>query len=214
MLSTFANDPLQGIIWLIAFIAALTFHEFSHGVVAKLQGDDTAERLGRLTLNPVSHIDPIGLLAVVAAGFGWAKPVPYNPYNFRNQKWGPTLVAAAGPASNLLLFVIAGLAFKALAAAGAVAPDSALWSFLAALMGVNVVLFAFNLIPIPPLDGSKVLLAALDHPKYARTRFWIETQGPAMLIFAVLIDAFALNGLVFGTLVGTLSGLAYRLLGF
>ncbi|MEK7545938.1 MAG: site-2 protease family protein [Patescibacteria group bacterium] len=214
MLSTLFSDPVSGLAWIIAFIVALTFHEFCHGLSAKLQGDDTAERMGRLTLNPLPHIDPIGLLAAVTAGFGWAKPVPYNPYNLRNQKWGPVLVAAAGPFSNLLLFIVAGLVFKGLAASGMVAESSALWTFLGALMGVNVVLFAFNLIPIPPLDGSKVLFLALAHPKYARTRLWLETQGPTALIIAILVDSFVLNGIFFGTIVGTLSNLAFKLLGF
>jgi len=214
MLTDFFRDPISGIAFLIAFIVALTFHEFCHGLVAKMLGDDTAERLGRLTLNPIPHIDPIGLLAAVFAGFGWAKPVPYNPYNLRNQTWGPVLVAIAGPLSNLALFVITGLIFRGLAFAGIVAETSALWTFLGALMTVNVILFAFNLIPIPPLDGSKILLLALQHPRHAKTRYWLETQGPNTLIIAIVIDALLLNGAFFGTIVGTLSGLAFKLLGF
>lgn len=213
MLSTLLSDPIIGLAWIAAFIIALTFHEFCHALVAKLQGDDTVERLGRLTLNPVPHIDPIGLLAAATAGFGWAKPVPYNPYNLRNQKWGPVLVALAGPLSNLLLFLVSGFALKALAAAGVITMTSGLWMFLSAMMGVNVVLFAFNLLPFPPLDGSKLLLLALQHPKHARTRLWLETQGPTALIAAVLIDTFLLQGAVFGTLVGTISLAAFRLLG-
>jgi Zn-dependent protease len=213
MLSSLFSDPLGLVAMLIAFIAALTFHEFSHGLVAKMLGDDTAERMGRLTLNPIPHIDPIGLLAVMVAGFGWAKPVPYNPYNLRNQKWGPVMVAAAGPLANLLLFLIVGLVYKGLAAAGMLTEGSALTGFLQALMYINVILFAFNLIPIPPLDGSKVLLLALNHPKHAKTRYWLETQGPTMLIIAILVDSLVLNGLFFGTIIGVLSGFAFRLLG-
>ena len=213
MLSNLMSDPLSGIAWIAAFILALTFHEFCHGLAAKLQGDDTAERLGRLTLNPIPHIDPIGLLAAVTAGFGWAKPVPYNPYNLRDQKWGPVLVAVAGPLSNLLLFIITALAFRGLAASAASPDASALWIFLEALITVNIILFAFNLIPIPPLDGSKILLLALNHPKYAKTRYWLETQGPTMLIVAILIDAFILGGVFFGTIVGTISNAAFRLMG-
>ncbi len=214
MLFNLLSDPLQTFAWIFAFVTALTFHEFSHGLVAKLQGDDTAERLGRLTLNPIPHIDPIGLLAALLAGFGWAKPVPYNPYNLRNQKWGPVLVAAAGPFSNLLLFVVTGLLYRGLAMAGLMSADSALAGFLGALMGVNVVLFAFNLIPLPPLDGSKVLLLFLQHPKYLKTRLWLETRGPTALLFAVLLDSLLLNGLIFGTIVHGLSNLAFRALGF
>jgi Zn-dependent protease len=214
MISSLFSDPVALVALVIAFLAALTFHEFSHALAAKLLGDDTAERMGRLTLNPVPHVDPVGFLAVLIAGFGWAKPVPYNPYNLRDQKWGPVIVAAAGPLSNLALFLVVGLAYKGLAAAGLVPQDSALAVFLQALMYINVILFAFNLIPIPPLDGSKFLSLALQHPRHLRTRVWLETQGPTALIIAILVDSFLLNGLVFGTIVGTLSGWAFGLLGF
>ena len=212
MLSLFSN-PLEGLAWIVAFVAALTFHEFCHGLAAKLQGDDTAERMGRLTLNPIPHIDPIGFVAMLLAGFGWARPMPYNPYNLRNQKWGPVIVAAAGPLANFVLFVVSGLAYRGLAAAGLVTETNALGLFLGALMGVNVVLFAFNLIPIPPLDGSKFLLLALQGPKWARARWWLETRGPMTLILLIVADSLLLNGLVFGTLVGTLANLAFRLIG-
>ncbi len=213
MLDTLISHPLEGIAWLIAFVAALTFHEFCHGLAAKLQGDDTAERMGRLTLNPIPHIDPLGFVAVLLAGFGWARPVPYNPYNLRNQKWGPVLVAVAGPLANFALFLISGLTYRGLMAAGVLVDGSPLAVFLGAMMGVNVVLFAFNLIPLPPLDGSKFLLLALQSPKYARVRWWIETRGPMALLLAVAMDSLLLNGLIFGTLVGVLANLAFRLIG-
>lgn len=213
MISSLFSDPTALLALVVAFVAALTFHEFSHGLAAKLQGDDTAERLGRLTLNPIPHIDPIGFLAVLIAGFGWAKPVPYNPYNLRNQKWGPVLVAAAGPLSNLFLFLVVGVVYKALAASGALVQGGGLAIFLQSLMYINVILFAFNLIPIPPLDGSKFLSLALQHPRHARTRFWLETQGPTALIIAIIADSFLLNGAFFGTIIRTLSRFAFGLLG-
>jgi Zn-dependent protease len=213
MLALLFSDPLLFAISLIAFVAALTFHEFSHGLAAKLLGDDTAERAGRLTLNPLVHIDPLGFLAVLVAGFGWSKPVPYNPYNLRNQKWGPVIVAAAGPLANLALFIIAGLTYRALSHLGLIAAGGGLENFLRALMEIDIVLFAFNLIPLPPLDGSKFLLLALQGPQHARTRFWLETRGPSALILAIVIDAFVLNGLIFGTIIGVVSDLAFRLIG-
>lgn len=214
MLFNLFSDPLLTLVWVFAFITALTFHEFSHALVAKLQGDDTSERMGRLTLNPIPHIDLIGLMAALLAGFGWAKPVPYNPYNLRNQKWGPVLVALAGPFSNLLLFFIVGLTYKGLAMAGLMASSSALAGFLGALMAVNVVLFAFNLIPLPPLDGSKILILLLQHPRYMHARVWLETRGPTALLIAILADSLLLRGQIFGTIVNTLSNLAFSVLGF
>jgi Zn-dependent protease len=213
MLGSLFSNPLEGLAWILAFVAALTFHEFCHGLAAKLQGDDTAERAGRLTLNPLAHIDPLGFLLVLVAGFGWAKPVPYNPYNLRNQKWGPVLVAAAGPLANLALFIVAGLTYRLLMFAGVPVEGSTVGIFIGALMQVNVVLFAFNLIPLPPLDGSKFLLLALQGPQYARTRFWIETRGPMTLLLLVAADALLLNGLIFGTIIDFMSNLAFKLIG-
>src|ERR1041385_4811939 len=130
MLTSLFTNPLQGLAWIVAFVAALTLHEFCHALAAKLQGDDTADRGGRLTLNPLSHIDPMGFLLVLVAGFGWSKPVPYNGYNLRNQKWGPVIVAAAGPLSNLVLFIISGLTYRILLAAGLLTMNSPLGIFL------------------------------------------------------------------------------------
>ncbi len=198
MISQLLSDPLAFVIGLIAFLASLSFHEFSHALAGKMQGDDTAERMGRLTLNPVAHVDLLGLVALVTIGFGWGKPVPFNPYNLRNQKWGPSIVAAAGPASNVLLMLVSGLLLRFLLPV--MSSENALIFFLTALAYINAGLFLFNLIPLPPLDGSKFLLAALTHPKYARTRFLLETQGPMILLLTVLADSLLLNGLIFGNL--------------
>src|SRR5260221_11664107 len=107
MISLLFQQPFIFLSWLLAFLLALSIHEFCHAVVGTWLGDSTAERMGRLTLNPAAHIDPLGLLAVVLIGFGWGKPVPYNPYNLKWPKWGPVIIAAAGPASNLIMAVIA-----------------------------------------------------------------------------------------------------------
>lgn len=204
-------EPLSLLMYVVVFAASLTFHEFSHALAAKLLGDDTAERAGRLTLNPIPHIDPIGFLAVFAVGFGWAKPVPYNPYNLRDQKWGPVLVGAAGPFSNLLLAFAASLAVKTLSTAGSLSSGAA--GFLGVLILLNVGLAVFNLIPVPPLDGSKLLLAALDHPRYARARFLLETRGPLILLLIILADGLLFDGLIFGRILGGLTTLVLRLFG-
>ncbi len=196
MLTLFLNEPLVFFTWVLAFLIALSVHEFSHAWSATLQGDATARRLGRLTLNPVAHIDLIGLLAVFFIGFGWGKPVPFNPYNLKWPKWGPVLVAFAGPLSNL---VFASVSLLLLEVVGPrLGLDNLLTIFLLVSAQLNVALLAFNLIPLPPLDGSKALLALLEHPKYAVTREFIETRGPALLLLLVVADSFMRLGLFSG----------------
>jgi Zn-dependent protease len=188
-ISLLAQNPLYFIAWVAAILIALTFHEFSHALVANFLGDQTAKRMGRLSLNPLVHLDPIGFLALVLIGFGWGKPVPYNPYNLRYPKWGSTLVAAAGPVSNLVMIVIFGLVFKF------VHPflplDNLLLAFLELLIQLNLILCLFNLIPVPPLDGSKFLLSALAAPEHYKTRFFLETRGPLLLLGLILLDSLS-----------------------
>ncbi|MGB0589108.1 MAG: site-2 protease family protein [Myxococcota bacterium] len=146
---------------LVPLILSLTVHEYAHAAMAKALGDDTAERQGRFTLDPMSHIDPIGSLALPALlvlmntgfWFGWAKPVPYDPLRFSSKirmKHGVLLVAAAGPLSNLLLAVLSAALLSAFP------ENEAARAFLGTCVLLNVLLFLFNLLPIPPLDGSKV----------------------------------------------------------
>ena len=140
-----------------ALVASLSFHEFGHAFVAKLYGDDTAERAGRLTLNPVAHIDVVGLLMVIMVGFGYAKPVPTDPRNFRSKR-ADLWVAAAGPGMNLLLALVVWNGFLLLLAAdveAAFTPNTEL--FVVLLVRVNLLLMVFNLIPIGPLDGHYIL---------------------------------------------------------
>ena len=140
-----------------ALVASLSFHEFGHALVAKLYGDDTAERAGRLTLNPIAHIDVVGLLMVIMVGFGYAKPVPTDPRNFRSKR-ADLWVAAAGPGMNLLLALVVWNVFLMFRAAGveaAFTPNTEL--FVVLLVRVNLVLMVFNLIPIGPLDGHYIL---------------------------------------------------------
>ncbi|MBU1348632.1 site-2 protease family protein [Patescibacteria group bacterium] len=183
--------------WVLAILFALTVHEFSHALMGSLLGDPTAKRLGRLTLNPIAHIDPFGLMALVTVGFGWGKPVPFNPYNLRDQKWGPVKVALAGPAMNLLVAILLGFLLRFVGIW--LSATNLLVQFLYVSIFINVALLLFNLLPIPPLDGSKLLLASLRGPEWARLRMWLETRGPWLLIGLVVLDAvFGLD--VFGTL--------------
>jgi Zn-dependent protease len=195
----------QAVMVLVPMILSLTLHEYAHALVANRLGDRTAEEQGRLTLNPVSHIDPVGtlflpLMLLIAAGtiggvpfFGWAKPVPYNPNRFnRNVKMrtGAMLVAAAGPVSNfsfaLVLTVGYGLAHRF-----GVEISDAVNTILKTMIGINIGLAIFNLIPLPPLDGAKVLLGFLPLPQAQAYEAFMARAG-----FFILIGLVAFGGRV------------------
>ncbi|MHB0799218.1 site-2 protease family protein [Bacillus thuringiensis] len=144
----------------MAIIIALSVHEFAHAYVAYKFGDDTAKRQGRLTLSPMAHLDPIGLIAVLILGFGWARPVPVNPYNFKRPRLAGILVSIAGPISNLILSAIGLIILYSLAVFGvldAVPVAETLGKFFELFIMLNIVLLVFNLLPIPPLDGYRVV---------------------------------------------------------
>jgi Zn-dependent protease len=172
-------------------IMSVIIHEVSHGYAALYLGDVTAKYAGRLTLNPIKHIDPIGsiflpvLFVIMNTGLilGWAKPVPYNPYNLRNQRWGEMIVAIAGPASNFVIAIVFGLLIRFYEVLSL--PDSFVILALSVVM-INVVLAVFNLIPIPPLDGSKVLFSILPSRYSLKIRSVFERSG----IFLILFVAF------------------------
>jgi len=173
---------------------SIVIHEVAHGLAALWQGDPTAKYMGRLTLNPVKHIDPIGSVLVPFLAyflgvfiFGWAKPVPYNPYNLRDQKYGPVLVGAAGPLANILIALIFGFFLRILLITGRVdiADGGIILSIFTFAIMVNVLLAFFNLIPFPPLDGSKLLFAVL--PIREETKMQIEQFGFMFLFFLIYL---------------------------
>ncbi|MED4935713.1 site-2 protease family protein [Heyndrickxia coagulans] len=158
-LQQFLAYPLRDIpIVAAVLIIAFTVHEFSHAYTAYLCGDPTAKREGRLTLNPAQHIDPLGALLIFVAGFGWARPVPVNRYHFKNPRLAGVAVSFAGPASNFLMAFIGEIIFYVLVATGLGAglPWFVL-SFFNYFVWLNLVLFIFNLIPLPPLDGYRII---------------------------------------------------------
>lgn len=171
---------------------SVVVHEVSHGYAALWLGDETALNEGRLTLNPIKHLDPFGsvllpiLLSLVPGGimFGWAKPVPYNPYNLNNRRWGEAIVAAAGPISNLVIAFVFGMFIRFGMAQGF---SSDLIEVSLIIVAINVLLAIFNLVPIPPLDGSKILFALVPE-KYAKFKESMERAG----FFLVLIFVFVL----------------------
>ena len=191
-------DPgLQTGAMLLGLAIAIILHEVAHGYVALRLGDPTAYHAGRLTLNPIKHIDLWGtiliplLLIVSGTGFvfGWAKPVPVNYYNLRHGRYGPLLVALAGPATNFVILVIAGLLARVSPA------DTALPLLFVMIALINGVLMLFNLIPVPPLDGSKVLYVFLENrPDIIQ---WMERYGLFLLLFLLIFGAGFLSALVF-----------------
>lgn len=198
----------ETIFLILILIFSVVLHEVSHGYAANMLGDPTARLQGRLTLNPISHLDPLGsviLPAILALSgspflFGWAKPVPYNPYNFkRGGRWAEALVAGAGPAVNIFIAVLFALVVRFGAGLGLPTPAIEL-GFLIVL--VNVMLAIFNMIPIPPLDGSKVLAALLPGglaSVYERFRQQLEFNP--FLGFGIVIIFILVFGGVFGSAV-------------
>jgi len=186
-LSLLWNNAPIAFAWILAILVALTVHEFSHGLAAKLRGDHTAERAGRLTLNPLAHIDWMGFIPLLLLGFGWAKPVPYNPNNLKNPKWDSVIVGLAGPASNLVLALVSALVLRFMLNGSWLVELNLLVVFLFLLVLINLFLMFFNIIPIHPLDGSKLLFAIFDAPKYAALRKFVAVRGPQILFFAVFI---------------------------
>ena len=154
----------QMIILAPPFLLAITLHEYAHGYVAWCLGDPTANQQGRLTMNPLKHLDPIGVLAFFIMKIGWAKPVPVNAAYFKNPSRGLIWVSLAGPGANLFLALVSALFLKLLLLGAGFIPRPALWplaNMLAASIWINLLLTFFNLLPIPPLDGSKLLYGVL-----------------------------------------------------
>ncbi|MCK5061066.1 site-2 protease family protein [Candidatus Parcubacteria bacterium] len=174
---------------IIVLIFSAIIHEYMHGWMADRLGDTTAKDAGRLTLNPLPHIDPFGsilvpgILILSGAGFvfGWAKPVPYNPYNLRDVKYGSAKVAAAGPLANLITAIFFGLILRFFPIV-----DPMLVLFLSIIVQINLLLMIFNLVPIPPLDGSKVIMPFLPHSvqqKFAQ----LERYGMILVILFIMV---------------------------
>ncbi len=199
------TDPLVAIAYLLglllALVAGITFHEFSHAFTAYQLGDMTPVRQGRVSLNPAAHLDPVGMLIFVLAGFGWGRPVAFNPYGLRtNPRIGSALVALAGPVSNILLGTAFGLLLRILLLADPTFGSSTLTRFialtLASFIDFNFLLAIFNLVPLPPLDGSKILPGILPPDMaYSLLRFY-DQIGPysLLILFALLWFAGSIVG--------------------
>ncbi|MDO8632252.1 MAG: site-2 protease family protein [Phycisphaerales bacterium] len=189
--SLLTQEPMLAVAWLAVILISLTVHEFSHALAGKWLGDTTAEREGRLTLNPAAHIDPVGFLMLLFIGFGWAKPVPFSPFALKHPVRDSVLIALAGPASNVALALVSGGLFATLVTTGVVSMTSLLAVFLVLLIYMNGVLAVFNIIPIPPLDGSKLLDAFFALTRQRALAELFAKFGPVVLIALVLMSSGA-----------------------
>ena len=201
LLSLLTSNPLAFVIIALALVLSLAVHEFAHAYTADRLGDPTPRRAGRVTLNPLAHLDPFGTILLLFAGFGFAKPVPVNGNNLG--RWGMLWVAAAGPISNLLIAVLAALLLKFLPL------TSLTYLVLNTVLGINVVLAVFNLLPIPLLDGSRII-AAIFPRTLGRALMEFEMQPYSFILVLVIIY---LGRPVIGNVVGTVQGWVQMLIG-
>lgn len=195
----------------VVLLLSLTVHEWAHAISARMLGDDTAERMGRLTLNPVSHIDPLGtLIAPLFMNFGWAKPVPINPSRFSRKismAWGNVIATSAGPVSNLVLALLCTLAirFSLMFAPEVFLSEGALRFLLGTGLQINVLLAVFNLLPVPPLDGGRIVDALMPY-KWRPAWETYAQYSPAVLLAIIIlphVPGFAILGAPLYWAIGT-----------
>ncbi len=177
LINLLSQDPLQFVLFALALVVAITIHEFAHAYVADRLGDPTPRIQDRTNLNPLSHLDPIGTIAILFVGFGWGKPVPYDPYNLENPKRDSLLIALAGPSSNFILATALAIIIN-------LVPALALW--LVPIIYLNVVLGVFNLLPVPPLDGSKILTGLLPVEQAIDFEHFANRYGIFLLLLFLL----------------------------
>ena len=202
MIRDFIDNPINAALYFLAFVVALTFHECSHALAAYKLGDPTARNMGRLTLNPLKHLDLMGTLLLLLVGFGWAKPVPVNPRNYRNPKRDDIIVSLAGITSNILLAFLATPIYMLTIKHGSNIALVVSW-FICAFIQTNIVLALFNLIPISPLDGSHVIEDLLMPVCGPKPFLWLRQYGRYLLIVVLI----ALN---YTGVLGTASGWVFN----
>lgn len=175
----------------VAMLIVIPFHESAHALISWKLGDSTAKDMGRLSMNPLRHFDPLGALCMLVGGVGWAKPVSINPYNYKNPKVGMALSAAAGPASNLLLAWVSMILYKLCWYSGLGDAVPVLTMFLYYMVAMNLSLAVFNLLPVPPFDGSRIALLFLPQRLYFRAMKYERYIMLAVLalVFLGLLDA-------------------------
>lgn len=185
LLANFISNPLIGLLTVVGLVAGITIHEASHAFVAYRLGDPTAKLQGRLTLNPAAHMDPLGSIALIFLGFGWGKPTPFDPFNLRNIKRDSALISVAGAASNMLLAIALSIPYLAAYYFHFLNPTIVIiYLYLTPIIFFNIILAVFNLIPIAPLDGFKVLAGLLPKDWYED---FIQSEKYGIFILLVLL---------------------------
>ena len=202
-----SSDISQWIARIPVLLFAITIHEYAHGRAALRLGDPTAKNMGRITLNPLPHIDPIGAICLFLFNFGWAKPVPVNTRYFKNIRRDTIIMSLAGPLANLLAAFTAGILIRYF-----LLPWDVYCTVLVYMLFMNIGLFLFNLLPIPPLDGSHVLENALS-PGAAQKYREFGRYGPFILMGIILLDNFAHTGIMGKLLIGPIYSLAHLFAG-
>lgn len=204
LLSALSQNPLLGLFMILGLVTGITIHEYAHAAVAYRLGDPTAKLAGRLTLNPRAHLDPIGTVALLFLGFGWGKPTPFDPFNLRSIKRDSALISAAGAASNFLLAFIISIPYLISYYTGNLNPTiNTVYFYLSPIIFFNVILGVFNLIPIAPLDGFKVLAGLLPRTWYED---FIQTERFGIFILLFLLISGFISKIIF-PVVSTLFGL-------
>lgn len=193
MLDLLINNPIMFLMWAIGLVVAITIHEFSHALAADRLGDPTPRLQGRLTLNPLAHLDPIGTLMMVLVRFGWGKPVQFDPYNLQNPKRDSAIISLAGPASNIILATL----LSVLVRVGYMLPGSnisGILGFLIPTIYMNIGLAVFNLIPVHPLDGGKILVGFLPPREAVIVDRFLQQNG--LIILFLIIVTPVVSGIV------------------
>ena len=188
LLGMLRDDPLAFVLLAISLVMAITLHEFAHAFVADRQGDRLPRAMGRVSLNPARHLDPLGTLLIFLVGFGWGKPVEFRPRALSSQRFGAALVALAGPLMNLLLAVAGMFALIGVVSSGS---GGTALSFLERFISLNLFLAVFNLMPLPPLDGSRLLTIFLP-PSKQNIIYFLDRYGFVILLLLVLFGGLAL----------------------
>ena len=186
LLPLLRTAPLAFVLLAVSLIGAIGLHEYAHAVAADLQGDRLPRAMGRLTPNPIRHLDPIGTLMIVLVGFGWGKPVEFRPQALSSKRFGAAIVALAGPLMNLALAVVSAFIFVRVYDSGS---RGVLYQFLGNFVAINVVLAVFNLIPLPPLDGSRLLTIFLPQ-KRQNVIFFLDRYGFLILLGLLFFGGF------------------------